>query len=168
MLRTYVPLLACVALLTGGCGGDDDDSSDGGGRGEQPEQRLTKAEYVAQANRICTDTADVQEDYEERIESLDRGDLEAAAPVIEEVLDKTREGYERLRALSPPAAQEADVRAYLASVERLLATRDKLTQAARDDDRAAGERAGDEGDKIDVEQERLAERLGLDACENIF
>ncbi|HVF77117.1 MAG TPA: hypothetical protein VNA28_02370 [Solirubrobacteraceae bacterium] len=149
-----------MALLAG-CGGDDDTSSSG-------EDRLTKAEYTTQANKVCSDIAEEQTEYEDRIDNLDRGDLKAAAPIIEEVLEKTRAGFDRLKALSPPHSEREKVAAYLQSVERLLASRDKLTEAARNDDSAAGEKASEEGDKLDAEQEGLADRLALNDCDNVF
>jgi len=167
MFRTYTPVLACVALAIGGCGGDDDGSSPGGSN-PPAEKRLTKTEYVAQANRICKDTEIAQETFDDRIDKLDRGDLPAAAPILEDALETTREGYDRLKALSPPAADQAQVDAYLAAVQRLLTSLDKLTAAARDDDRAAGRRAVAEGEKHDDEQEPLAERLGIDNCVDVF
>lgn len=170
MLRMYVPVLACAVLVVGGCGGDnDDDGSSGSGAQSPPAQtRLTKAEYVTQANKICSDTEDAQEEFDDKLDDLDRNDLPAAAPIIEDGLETTREGYDKLKALSPPAADQAEVDAYLAALDRLLDAYDGLAKAARDDDRAAGQRVAAEVQKLDDAQEPLGEALGLDDCEKIF
>jgi hypothetical protein len=166
MFRTYVPVLACVALAVGGCGGDDDEDPSAGG--PPAEKRLTKAEYVAQANGICSDTKDAQKEFDDKADDLDRDDLPAAAPIIEDALKVTRAGYERLKALSPPAADQARVDAYLAAVDRLLDSRDQLTEALRDDDRTAARKHAATGGELYADQKPLAAALDLDDCRNIF
>ncbi len=163
MFRMYVPVLACVALLAG-CGGDDDSS----GGGSRSEDRLTKAEYTTQANKVCSDIAEEAKADQDRLHDVDRSDLEAAAPIIAELAEKIREGYDRLKALSPPESDQKKVDAYLASVERQLASLEKATEAARDNDSAAGKKAVEGFDKLDAEQEGLADSLALNDCDNAF
>ena len=166
MFRRYVPVLVCVALAAGGCGGDDSDDPATGDAA--PAQELTKAEYVARANSICSDTEDAQKAFDTRIDRLKRNDLRTAAHIIEDALKSTREGYDRLRALTPPASDKAQVKEYLASVQRLLQSRVRLTAALLDNDPAAARKVATQDDKLDAEQRRLAERLGLGDCNNTF
>jgi hypothetical protein len=83
-------------------------------------------------------------------------------------LEVTRDGYDRLKALSPPAAEAAPVTGYLAAVERLLDSREKVVAPLRDDDRAAAAKVASADDRLDAQQDRLGDALGLDACSNVF
>ncbi len=80
----------------------------------------------------------------------------------------TRDGYEKLKALSPPAAEEARVTEYLTAVERLLDNREKVVQPLRDEDRAAAAKVASAADGFDAKQDRLGDALGLDDCSNLF
>jgi hypothetical protein len=166
MFKTYVPVLAFAALALGGCGGDEDSSS--AEKTPAAQTRLTQAEYVAQANKICKDTEDAQKEFDDKMDKIDRGDLEGAAPIIEGAVKTTRTGYDRLKALSPPAADEARVGAYLTAVDQQLESRDRLVEALRDDDRAAARKAADDGDRLGEASRRLGNGLSLDDCSNTF
>jgi hypothetical protein len=77
-------------------------------------------------------------------------------------------GYEKLKALSPPAAEEARVTEYLTAVERLLDNREKVVQPLRDEDRAAAAKVASADDGFAAKQDRLGDALGLDDCSNLF
>jgi hypothetical protein len=156
-------LLACAVLALGGCGGDDGDSSSSGGSGGKP---LTKAAYLIRAGQICSDTEAEQAKFKSRIATIDQDNLPAGAAIIADALKITRQGFDRLKALSPPASDRAIVDHYVAAVERLLGSRDKLVDAARKNNRSAGLKASREGDKLDVVADRLGARAGLDACDD--
>jgi hypothetical protein len=169
MFRKFAPVLACVTLLVSGCGGDDDGSSPSGSSSDANAAKpLTKAEYVAQGNKICRDTEKAQEPFDDRADELDRDDLEAAGQLFEEAFAVTRDGYEKLKALSPPAAEEARVTEYLTAVERLLDNREKVVQPLRDEDRAAAAKVASADDGFAAKQDRLGDALGLDDCSNLF
>jgi hypothetical protein len=169
MLRTYVPVLAGAALAFAGCGGNDDNSS-AGNAGQRPaaQTRLTHGEYAAQGNKICKDTEAAQKPFDDRINKVDRGDLETAAPIIEDALKTTRVGYRRLHALSPPAADQARADAYLTAVDQRLDSLARLAEAARNGDRAGGKKAATEIDTLGDAQQPLGTRLGLDECSDTF
>ena len=169
MFTKFAPVLACLVLLVSGCGGDDDDSSPSGApsRADAPKP-LTKAEYVTQGNKICRDAAKAQEPFDDEADKLDRDDLPAAGKLFEDALEVTRDGYDRLKALSPPAAEEAPVTEYLSAVDRLLDNRQKVIQPLRDDDRAAAAKVAAADDSLDARQDRLGDALGLDDCSNVF
>jgi hypothetical protein len=169
MFTKFAPALACCALLVSGCGGDSEDSSSSGSSsGADAAKPLTKAEYVAQGNKICKDTRKAQKPFDDRADNLDRSDLPAAGKLFEEALVVTRDGYDRLKALSPPAADEAQVTEYLTAVERLLDNREKVIEPLRNDDRAAAAKVASADDGLDAKQDRLGDALGLNACSNIF
>jgi hypothetical protein len=102
------------------------------------------------------------------INKVDRGDLETAAPIIEDALKTTRAGYQRLHALSPPAADQARADAYLTAVDQRLDSLARLAEAARNGDRAAGKQAATEIDTLGDAQRPLGRRLGLDECSDTF
>jgi hypothetical protein len=169
MFSTYVPVLVGTALVFGGCGGGGDSSS-AGDPGQKPaaQTRLTHGEYVAQGNKICKDTEAAQKPFDDRINKVERGDLETAAPIIEDALKTTRAGYQRLHALSPPAADQARADAYLTAVDQRLDSLARLAAAARDGDRAGGKKAATELDTLGGAQQPLGRRLGLDECSDTF
>lgn len=168
MFRKFAPVLACVALLVSGCGGDEDDSSTSGLSSDADAKPLTKAEYVAQANKICKDTKQAQEPFDDRADDLDRDDLPAAGKLLEDASEVTRDGYDRLKALTPPAAEKARVTEYLTAVERLLDNRERVIPPLRDDDRAAAAKIASADDGLDATQDRLGDALGLEDCSNVF
>lgn len=163
MTRMCVSLLACAVLALGGCGGDDDPSSPGSAA-----KPLTTDAYLTRAGQICSDTEARQAQFESRLATIDQKNLRAAATIIEDALKTTRAGFGRVKALKPPASKQAVVEDYVAAVERLLDSREKLVGAARDNDRAAGRKASAEGDTLDRAADRLGARAGLDACKDTF
>jgi hypothetical protein len=169
MFTKFAPAFACCALLVSGCGGDSDDSSSSGSSpGADAAKPLTKAEYVAQGTRICKDTRKAQGPFDDKADDLDRNDLPAAAKLLKEGFDVTREGYDRLKALSPPAAEQARVTAYLTAVDRLLDNRERLIAPLREDDRRAAVKVAAADDGLQAKQDRLGDALGLEGCSNVF
>jgi hypothetical protein len=151
MFRTYVPVLACAALSVGGCGGGEDSSSAGdSGQTTAAQTRLTHGEYVAQANK------------------MKRADLKARAPFIADAVKVTRVSYDRIKALSPPAADKAQVDAYLTTIDRRLDLLARAAEAARVGDRAAAKKAVAESNGLDDAQDPLVRQLGLEECRRTF
>jgi hypothetical protein len=169
MFRTYVAVLACAALSVGGCGGGEDSSSAGNsGQTTAAQTRLTHGQYVARANKICKDTGDAEQEYLDRANKLERGDLKARAPIIADALKVTRAGYDRLKALSPPAADKAQVDAYLTTIDRRLDLLAQAAEAARGGDRAAAKKAAADSNGLDSAQDPLVRQLGLEECKRTF
>ena len=83
-------VMAVVALVAGGCG-----SASG---------RLSKAEFVKQANAIC---AKYEQRVQKRMAGIPAGDETQLASSIEKVLPVIREGNYELRSLKPPTAYKA-------------------------------------------------------------
>lgn len=155
MVRGCVAALACAGVILGGCGGDE----------AQP--RLTHAEYVAQANKICKETERAQEPFNEKLDDLDRDNFQAFAPILDEGIKTTREGYDRLKALSPSAADEARVDAFLTATAQQLETLERFADAARKNDVATGKAVAEE-DAYEATKLPLVKRLGIDECRNTF
>lgn len=169
MLRRCVPLLACLILAVVGCGEEDDASSAGG---KAADSRLTKDEWIERADAICLKTEDAQAEIADRIAEIRsrsyRGAFKKFVGVVEDSVAETRDGFDRLRALRPPADDEAEVDEWLSAVNEMLGTYDDLIVAVRKDNRRRLVKAIREGRRIDGEQEILADLLGLVDCRTVF
>jgi hypothetical protein len=169
MFRTYVAVLACAALSIGGCGGGEDSSSAGdSGQTTAAQTRLTHGEYVAQANKIGKDAAAAEQEYVDRANKMKRADLKARAPFIADAVKVTRVSYDQIKALSPPAADKAQVDAYLTTIDRRLDLLARAAEAARVGDRAAAKKAVAESNGLDDAQDPLVRQLGLEECRRTF
>jgi hypothetical protein len=137
-----------VALVSGGCG------SKGG--------RLSKAEFVKQANAICAK-------YEQRVQSrmagIPAGDEKQLASSIQKVLPVIREGNDELRSLKPPEGLQGHYDRWMKIADAEVAAASKLHDALRKSDRKAIQAAFAELQTKDVDQDRLArQELGLNGC----
>jgi hypothetical protein len=138
---------APLALVAGGCGSDG--------------QRLTKAEFVNEANAICAK-------WEKRVQSQMSGvpgDEKQLASSIEKALPVIREGNDELRALAPPESLQSRFDRWMEIADAEVDAAQKLHDALRDNDRNAIQAAFTELQKKDVAQDRLAgQELGLTGC----
>jgi len=100
-LAVLIPLTVVMAGFAVGCGSSSDDSSSDSGTA------LTKAEYVKQADKICSDgSAALTKAVADATKS---GDASATDPTkfTQDVLIPNLQGQvDDLRALSPPAGDE--------------------------------------------------------------
>ena len=153
MNRKYIALtLTCVlAGFAAGCGDDDDDNGGGGGS-DAP----TKAEYVQQADRICTqgDNA-MSREAEQRF-----GDVqgEPSQAQIEEfandiVIPNIEDQIAQLRELTPPEGDEE-------TVNEIYDKADEAIADLKDDPRGVVE--DDAGPFKEANQ--LAQDYGLKVC----
>ena len=136
------------ALLAGGCGGKDG--------------RLTKAEFVKQANAIC---AKYEQRVQKRMAGIPAGDEAQLASSIEKVLPVIREGNDELRSLKPPEGLQGHYDRWRQIADAEVAAASKLQNALREGDRKAIQSAFAELQTKDVDQDRLArQELGLNGC----
>ena len=153
-----------VAVLgVSACGGGDD----GGGAGNGA--RLSNAELVEQANRICGEydrrIEDIQAQYRGRITGLgDEESLDAIAEFAGESRSAVADGLEELRALQPPEELESRYDRWLTTGEQTLERIDELEQAAAAGDREEVAKLVARADEQERESDRLAKELGLTGC----
>jgi hypothetical protein len=165
MHRTCVAMLGAAALTLAGCGGGQDDAR------QSSAKPLTKAPFIARAEAICREVKQAQQPHTDRIRALTRGaDLRQVAPILEAALRETRQGRQRLQTLRAQAPREdrATLDAYFAAADRLLAASQRLAEAARSGDRAAGRRVAASADALSEEQQRRADEYGLEDCGDVF
>lgn len=144
-MRPLLVLLATPAfvLALAGCGG---------------EERLSKNEYVRQADAICAK-------YERRLDSIpEPRSLREVSPFIERGLPLAKDELAELEELRPPEADEAKVARLLAQVKETITELERLRDAAAARDRAAAETAAARVEEASGRASKLARGYGLEEC----
>ena len=142
-MRLATATAAVAVLALAACGGDE---------------RLTRAEYVRQADAICAK-------YERRLEAL--GEPRALRDVpafIERGVPLAKRELAELEELRPPEGDDPEVERLLAQVEETIAELERLGEAAAARDRAAAEAAAVRVEEAGAEAAKLARSYGLDEC----
>ncbi len=148
MRRVALTAGAVLLLAAAGCGG--------GGGGE----RLSREDYVAQADAIC-------KEVEQKADELAApGSIQEIPPYVDGALPIFDEGLERLEALRPPEDLRDKVDDWLAAGDRTRELLADLKAAAEEGDAAKVREIGARGDMLDEETDRLARELGLVECAN--
>ena len=151
--RLLAALLAAAALVAAAaCGGNGDSG------GEAEAERLTKEEYIAQADAVC-------QEAEDRFDELgDAQTIEEAAALGDEAVTIGEEQLEQLRALRPPVEDEATIQEAYDLLEQQLAVARDLVEALREEDQAAAQELIAEGERLNEEADAIAAEYGLQVC----
>lgn len=133
---------AVVVVLAPGC-------SDG---------RLSKTEYIEQADSICAETAAASADLEAPTDarSFDR--------LVERAQELTDDALSRLRALEPPEEDEAQIDRMLDAIERAAAELPAIADAARAQDAAEMGRIGNRIQSLAQTAQTIASDYGFAEC----
>jgi hypothetical protein len=147
-MRGFLVAVAALALVAGGCGSKS--------------KRLSKAEFVSQANAICAK-------YEQRVRSrmagIPAGNEQQLASSIEKVLPVIRRGNDELRSLKPPSSLQGSFNRWIEIADAEVAAASKLHDALRKQNLKATQAAFAELQTRDAAQDRLArQNLGLNGC----
>jgi hypothetical protein len=141
----FVLTIAVIGALAAGCGG----GSDG---------RLSKQEFLQQANAIC-------KRYDAKVAALGSPSSPADIPrFVEKGIPVIQQGIAELRALRPPADLESDYNRMLDETEKAIPAARRLADAAENRDAAAVQKAIEEGNAADEASDRIATKLGLSKC----
>jgi len=143
--------VAALALagVAAGCGGGD-----GGG------DRLTKAEYIAQADAICKAA-------NEKIDALgEPASLEEVAALATSAIEIQEGSLAELRALKPPEEDEATLNEAYALVEQQVEVGKKVKAAAEAGDLEAIQTLIAENEPLDDQADKIAADYGLTECGN--
>jgi hypothetical protein len=128
------------------------------GCGESGGDRLTKEEWIAQADAICAD-------YESRLDDLaEPRDIADVVRLADEAKPIAAEGVAELRELKAPEELEPAVAPWLELNEANVAAIDDLREAAEAGDRAETEAIAEESAENERRADELAERIGLANC----
>jgi hypothetical protein len=149
MLKPLIPVsLVLAAVLVAACGGDD---GDGG-------ERLSKADFIAQADEICHEaiaaTAGIEEPQSEEEGRAAFAELEA---IFDGMLDDLRE-------LQPPAEDEDMLEEMYDEIDELVAMGEQLFDPAVAEDAAEFQRWEAEMTQLEAEIKEIAETYGFESC----
>jgi len=146
--RFGIAIALAALLAVAGCGG----GGSGGG------DRLTKEEYIAQADAICKAT-------EEKLDALaEPTSKEEFASFLEEGLGLSEGQLDDLRALNPPEADEATLEEAYSLVEQQLDVIRQMVDAVKADDEAAVQELITQGDALNDQADQIAADYGLKEC----
>jgi hypothetical protein len=141
--RLCIALGVTAAILVAGCGGDD---------------RLTREEFVSEAEAIC-------EEFDQRLEDVPEPE---SADDVERFADEARpvieDGLAELRALQPPEELEEQWNELMDKNDEALEVLDDLSQAAASADEARLQEISEEASRQDAETDRMARAMGLENC----
>jgi hypothetical protein len=145
-VRRASPLLLALLLLAG-CGGS---SSSG--------QPLTRDQYASQADAICSK-------YKQKTGALSRpATLTDLADVADQVLPLLDAARGELRALRPPAAEQATAQAWLDEFDLIVQDVKNIRDKAKNNDTAGVQAAAQPALKHDQHANELAAQLGMTVC----
>jgi hypothetical protein len=141
--RLCIALGVTAATLVAGCGGDD---------------RLTREEFVSEADAIC-------EEFDQRLDDVPEPE---SADDVERFADEARpvieDGLAELRALQPPEELEEQWNELMDKNDEALEVLDDLSQAAASADEARLQEISEEASRQDAETDRMARAIGLENC----
>jgi hypothetical protein len=139
-------LVGVLVLLATACGGGGNDA------------RLSREEFESQANAIC-------DKYQTQLNQLKSPtSLEEIPDFVDHALAILNKEVAEITALNPPADLQTEFDAMIAASNDTKAAADDLSQAARDGDQAAVQKALDEGNAASKKADQIATQLGLDSC----
>jgi hypothetical protein len=137
-----------ASLLLAGCGG-------GGGASGQP---LTRDQYAAKADAICSK-------YKQKTGALSRpATLADLADVADQVLPLLDDARGELRALRPPASEQATAQAWLDEFDLIIQDVKNIRDKAKNNDTAGVQAAAQPALKHDQHANELASQLGMTVC----
>ncbi len=129
LLSSLVGALALAALVAG-CGGGSSSST-----GEGGDARLSHAEWVSQADAICSVDHEANASRESEFEALAKGGLtnakvrEEAAELVRGAVPSVETEVDGIRALRPAPEDEARVLRVVSGLERTQVLDEKLAEA---------------------------------------
>ena len=139
-----------------GCGGSsDDDSGDA----------LSKDDYIAQANEICSSlTAELDSLESDFTTAFQSGDTEGAADVMSEGNEKVSSTLDELEALVPPEEDQATLDEYFDLQDEQRDLSDQVIDAVRDGDQQTMNDIGDQIDASQTKSDTIADDYGMTEC----
>jgi hypothetical protein len=150
MLKTRTSLIAAlaagaVALTLAACGGSDD-------------KGLSKAEFVKQAEAVCTDV-------NAKFKALgEPSDAKAVPAYVEKAVEITTDGTKRLQAIKAPEDLADGYAELIDLLDQQTAAVEKLGDAVEANDAKALGDVSKKGDDLNDRANAKARELGLDNC----
>jgi len=144
-MRGFVAALVGVLVLLAGCGGGGD-------------TRLSREEFESQGNAICAK-------YQKQLQAVGNpSSIDEIPDLVDQAVAILNREIAEIAALKPPADMQTEFDALIDASNNTKAAADDLSQAAKDGDRAAVQKALDEGKAASEKADQIATQLGLDSC----
>jgi len=144
-MRGFVAALVGVLVLLAGCGGGGD-------------TRLSREEFESQGNAICAK-------YQKQLQAVGNpSSIDEIPDLVDQAVAILNKEIAEIAALNPPADMQTEFDALIDASNNTKAAADDLSQAAKDGDRAAVQKALDEGKAASEKADQIATQLGLDSC----
>jgi hypothetical protein len=141
--------LAAAVAVAAGCGA-----------GEEGDGRLTKEEFIAAADAICKEA-------NAKLDALGTPTtLEQIAKFAGDAITIQEEALADLKALKPPAADEATINEAYALLDQQLELGRQIEAAAKEGDQAKIQELVGEVQPIDSQADQIAQDYGLKECGN--
>jgi hypothetical protein len=148
-----------LALSVAGCG--DDDESGGGTAGESA-PRISKAEFIEQADELCADFRERRDELTAKADAT--SDAERQAEIFRELADEAQATGERFDRLPvPPRDQEIIERFSAANRDQIGVVR-QIADALDAGDTEAVTALLDSGQKSGAKVRGIAQRYGFKVC----
>jgi CHASE3 domain sensor protein len=164
-----VVFAALVALV--GCGGSSSNSSSTDTASVRSGEALSKAEFVEQADAICTNRKSereaLQSEAEELAQEINAGSdaaREELADLLAKAADNAEEEFSELRGLTPPPADAATIDEMLSSAGRQVALTRAGVAALRKGDFEAFTEVTRSGRAAKAKAAATARSYGLEVC----
>jgi hypothetical protein len=125
----------------------------GGGGGD----RLSKEEYIAQADAICKEA-------NQKIDALGEPTLENFDQYIADAEKIARDQLAKLRSLSPPAEDETTLSHAYDLIEQQIDLALEGSEALKNQDQTKFQQVSSEIDKLNAEADQIAQDYGLQEC----
>jgi DNA-binding NtrC family response regulator len=139
-------LVGVLVLVAAGCGGGGSDT------------RLSREEFESQANAICAK-------YQKQLGAIGTpSSVEEIPDLVEQALAILNKEVAEIAALNPPTDMQTEFDAMIEASNNTKAAANDLSQAAKDGDQAAVQKALDEGNAASKKADQIATQLGLDSC----
>ena len=144
-MRGFVAALVGVLVLLAGCGGGGD-------------TRLSREEFESQGNAICAK-------YQKQLQAVGNpSSIDEIPDLVDQAVAILNKEIAEIAALNPPADMQTEFDALIDASNNTKAAAHDLSQAAKDGDRAAVQKALDEGKAASEKADQIATQLGLDSC----
>ena len=144
-MRGFVAALVGVLVLLAGCGGGGD-------------TRLSREEFESQGNAICAK-------YQKQLQAVGNpSSIDEIPDLVDQAVAILNKEIAEIAALNPPSDMQTEFDALIDASNNTKAAADDLSQAAKDGDRAAVQKALDEGKAASEKADQIATQLGLDSC----
>ena len=144
-MRGFVAALVGVLVLLAGCGGGGD-------------TRLSREDFESQGNAICAK-------YQKQLQAVGNpSSIDEIPDLVDQAVAILNKEIAEISALNPPADMQTEFDALIDASNNTKAAADDLSQAAKDGDRAAVQKALDEGKAASEKADQIATQLGLDSC----